>query len=329
MAKRPDTFETVRIVLELLKRIPRNRKVSAPELHAQLKAAGMDRDIRTIQRQLDSLAEEFDLERDDRSKPYGYRWKEKAQGFSLPGLNERESLLLALAEQHLRNLLPASVTRSLESFFEQARRNLDPLTRSPREREWLSKVRVVSTTQPLLPPAIPSGVFDQVSNALYGNFWLDVTYKNATGKSTKAEVMPLGLAQQGQRLYLIGRFKGFSDDRSLALHRISRARSSTLNFERPKDFDLKRFDDEGRFNFGSGKQVRLTFQIEKEAGLHLLETPLSRDQTVRELPRHYEISATVTESAQLTWWLRSFGGAVDRVSKRANAARRRKVRPPQ
>ena len=252
MPRRPDTFETVRIVLEMLKRIPRTRKISAPELHAQLKTAGFERDLRTVQRHLDSLADAFDIERDDRSKPYGYRWKEKAQGLSLPGLNERESLLMALAEQHLRNLLPARIGKSLEAFFEQARRNLGPLTKSPKEREWLNKVRVVSTTQPLIPPSVSGAVFEQVSNALYANVWLDVIYKNAGGKSTKALVMPLGLAQQGPRLYLIGRFQGFNDERSLALHRIVRARASTLTFERPKEFDLQRFDDEGRFSFGDG-----------------------------------------------------------------------------
>jgi len=315
MPRRPDTFETVRIVLEILKRIPRTRKISAPELHAQLKAAGLDRDLRTVQRHLDSLSETFDIERDDRSKPYGYRWKERAQTLSLPGLNERESLLLALAEQHLRNLLPAQITRSLEAFFEQARSNLGPLTKAPREREWLSKVRVVATTQPLLPPRILPGVFEQVSAALYGNLWLDVTYSNAAGKSTRAEVMPLGLAQQGPRLYLIGRFKGFTDDRSLALHRISRARASTLSFERPRDFDLRRFDEEGRFAFGQGKRIRLRFWIKKDVGLHLLETPLSSDQTVKTRAQHYEIEATVIDSAQLTWWLRSFGTAVGKIRK--------------
>lgn len=317
MARRPDTFETVRIVLELLKRIPRTRRISASELRDQLEAAGLKRDIRTIQRQLDALTEVFDIERDDRSKPYGYRWKDKAQGLSLPGLNERESLLLALAEQHLRNLLPASIARSMETFFAQAHSNLGPLSKAYKEREWLSKVRVVSTTQPLLPPKILPGVFEQVSNALYSNHWLDVTYKNASGRSTKAEVMPLGLAQQGPRLYLIGRFRGFTDDRSLALHRISAARQMTLSFERPKDFDLQKFDDEGRFSFGAGKRVRLRFLIEKDAGLHVLETPLSLDQKVRKLPKHYEVTATVTDSAQLTWWLRSFGGAISNVQKRA------------
>ena len=153
-----------------------------------------------------SVTEHFEIERDERSRPFGYRWKERAQGLSLPGLNERESLLLALAEEHLRNLMPASITKSMEAFFSQAQSNLDPLTKARREREWLTKVRVVSTTQPLLPPNVQPGVFEQVSNALYANQWLMVTYSNASGKRIKAEVMPLGLAQQGPRLYVIGRF---------------------------------------------------------------------------------------------------------------------------
>lgn len=316
MAKRPDTSETVRIVLEILRRIPRTRKVTASELHAQLVAADFDRNLRTVQRHLDALAEGFDIECDDRSKPYGYRWRKGAQTLSLPGLNEQESLLLALAAEHLRNLLPTRITDSLKAFFEEARSNLGPMSKAPKEREWLSKVRVVATTQPLLPPAIAPGVFEHVSNALYGNCWLHVTYRNAAGKSTKAEVMPLGIAQQGPRLYLVGRFRGFNDDRTLAVHRITHAQASTLTFERPKDFELRRFDDEGRFAFGEGKKVRLRFRIEKIAGLHLLETPLSEDQRVKVLGDHFEITATVIDSEQLTWWLRSFGDAVQPISKR-------------
>ena len=67
MAKRPDTKETVLLALELLRRIPRNRKVSTSELLAQLKDAGIERDLRTIQRQLEMLSEHFDIERDERS----------------------------------------------------------------------------------------------------------------------------------------------------------------------------------------------------------------------------------------------------------------------
>jgi predicted DNA-binding transcriptional regulator YafY len=128
--------------------------------------------------------------------------------------------------------------------------------------------------------------------------------------------MPLGLAQQGPRLYLVCRYKGYDNERSLALHRMHSVRMSTLTFERPKDFDLKRFDDDGRFGFGEGEKIRLTFRIDKDYGLHLLETPLSRDQqAVERDDGTLEITATVVDSAMLDWWLRGFGEAVCDVRK--------------
>ena len=315
MGKRPDTKETVLLALELLRRIPRNSKVSASELHAQLAELGLGRDIRTIQRQMEMLSEHFDIERDDRNKPYGYKWKERAQGLALPMLNEQESLLLTLAEQHLRNLLPASLMKSMGGFFSQARTNLGPHANTKREREWLEKVRVVSSTQPLLPPKINAGVFEEVSNALYGNRWLSLDYKNAAGKRSNVEVMPLGLAQQGPRLYLVCRYRNYDNERSLALHRIISAKASTLTFERPKEFDLQKYDDDGRFGFGEGKRIRLSFRIDKGAGFHLLESPLSADQQVTEIGEQFEISATVVDTAQLQWWLRGFGEDVCNIQR--------------
>ena len=320
MAKRSDTIETVLLALELLHRIPRNRKVSAPELYEQLSGTKVERNLRTIQRQLEMLSEHFEIERDDRSKPYGYRWKERARAWSLPMLSEQESLLLTLAEKQLRSLLPGSLMKSMEGFFAQARSNLGQHANAKHEREWLSKIRVVSETQPLLPPKIKPGVFEEVSNALYGNRWLNLDYKNAAGKVTKAEVMPLGLAQQGPRLYLVCRFKDYDNERSLALHRINAAKASILTFDRPKDFDLQKYDADGRFGFGEGKRIRLSFRITKSAGAHLLETPLAVDQQVTDLGEWYEIAATVVDTVQLQWWLRGFGDKVSDVQRKEDIA---------
>ena len=315
MSKRPDSMETLQISLELLKRIPKGRTITATELRDQLAEAGFERDMRTIQRQLETLSEFYDLDRDDSTKPYRYCWKERAKGLSLPSLSTQESLLLMLAEQHLSCLLPARLMKSMEGFFTQARSQLGNKGTTQREREWLDKVRVVSTSQPLLPPKINPAVFDQVSNALYGNQWLEVDYKNAASKRTSTRVMPLGLAQQGPRMYLVCRFDGYDNERSLALHRILTARATTLTFERPKEFDLKQYDDDGRFGYGDGQHIRLNFRIEKDAGLHLLESPLSVDQQVVELEDAYEITATVVDSAMLEWWLRGFGESVSGISK--------------
>lgn len=317
MSTRPNTSETVILAIELLRRIPKNHKVTANELHQQLRDIGIDRDIRSIQRQLETLSEHFDIERDDRNKPYGYKWKEQSQGLSLPILSKQEALILALAEDHLSKFLPASLVNSMDSFFQQARYNLGSNQQKQLEREWLSKVRVVSTTQPLLPPKIREGVFEEISNALYTNQWLTVSYENRF-KELKQDkkIMPLGLAQQGPRLFLVCRFKGYDNERTLAIHRIRTAKASTTTFEGPKDFDLEQYDNNGQFGFGNGKKIKLTIKISHGAGWHLKETPLSTDQTIEKLDDDWlRITATVVDTAQLDWWLRGFGDGIDGIFK--------------
>ena len=325
---RPDSLETTLLALEILRRIPRRNKITAKQLHQQLQDAGLERDLRSIQRLLATLSDStLGIERDDRSKPYGFRWQESVRGLATAQLTAQESLLLQLAEEHLKHLLPARLMQSMAGFFNQARRNLDGHSADGQlahrlEREWPGKVRVVATSQPLLAPSIAPGVLEEVSDALYANRYLELDYQNAAGKRHQAKVMPLGLAQQGPSLYLVCRFDGFDNERSLALHRIRKAQASTHGFERPKDFDLAQYAADGRFGFGQGQQVRLSFQIDAQAGFHLRETPLSPDQQVKELKNGWlQVTATVVDSAMLDWWLRGFGEAVQDICKRPLAAR--------
>ena len=110
------------------------------------------------------------------------------------------------------------------------------------------------------------------------------------------------------------RFEDFDNERSLALHRIQKAQVSTLAFERPDEFDLQKYDEEGRFGFGEGQRIALSFNIEKGAGFHLSETPLSTDQEISDIDEDWmQIKATVVNSAMLEWWLRGFGNSVNKV----------------
>jgi predicted DNA-binding transcriptional regulator YafY len=228
----------------------------------------------------------------------------------------QESLVLTLAEQQLRPLLPPKLFKSMEGFFAQARRNLGPTSSAELERQWLKKIRVVSTTQPLLPPPIRPGVLEAVSEALYANLRLHVEYRNAIGQRTKSDVMPLGLAQQGTRLYLVCRFEGFSNERNLALHRIETAKLTSLPFERPRTFDLNAYDGDGRFHLGDGNKIRLKLRIARGAGLHITESPLSPDQTVTEGADYFDITATVVDSVLLDHWIRGFGADIIRYEKK-------------
>ena len=301
--------------LELLRRIPRGSWISITALRETLADDGLQRSVRTTQRQLSLLMRHFDIECNTSDSVYSYRWKNGAKALEMQSMTGEEALLLTLAHENLASLLPPKLMQSMAGFFGLAR---DTALRShgdasKEDRQWMSKVRVISTTQPLLPPTIQPGVLEEVSNALYANLWLAVDYKNAQAERKIADVKPLGLAQQGASLYLVCRFDGYANERSLALHRIVTAKASTLKFDRPTDFNLQQYDADGRFGFGEGQRIRLSFRIDKGAGLHLLESRLSEDQQHQDVGEHYDISATVVDTAQLEWWLRGFGDSVSQV----------------
>ena len=52
VSKQNGKLDTVMLVIELLRHIPRNRNVNASELHQEHRDAGWERDLRTVQRQL-------------------------------------------------------------------------------------------------------------------------------------------------------------------------------------------------------------------------------------------------------------------------------------
>ena len=323
MPQRPPGLETLQLALQLLKNIPRHKFVSASDMLKRLDEKDIKRDLRTVQRQLDMLSKAFDIECDTRSKPYGYKWKSEAKPLSLPGLSATESLVLAMGQAHLSQLMPARVRKEMSAFFEQADgnlRNLDTTGKTPKlqkERAWLKKVRVVPVTQSLLPPKIQPGVFEAVSDALFHDHWLAVKYTNAAGKQHDANVMPLGLAQQGVRLFLVCRYEKHEDERALVLHRIQSAKDTQRAFERPTDFDLERYDSEGRFGFGEGKLIKLKIAVSDFHRLILDETPLSKDQTIERVRGRNVVIATVVESQQLVWWLRGLGDEATVLAPRA------------
>ncbi|WP_050554382.1 MULTISPECIES: helix-turn-helix transcriptional regulator [Vibrio] len=315
LSNRKTTQDSLVLALEILKRIPKHRKVTALEVREQLEAIGLSRDIRTIQRNLEMLSEHLAIDRDTRSKPYGYSLRSSGPEFGVSFLNAHESLLLALAEKHLRFLLPKDVVRSLRTHFNEARYNLEFEPKNIKDRVWKDKIKIVREAQPLLAPKVNKEVLENISQALYNDRLLTVIYHNKSNQTRKATIMPLGLAQQGVRLYLVCRFEGFDNERSLAVHRIHDAKVSSFSFKRPADFSLEKYDSDGRFGFGEGERCWLQFEICKQAGYHLLETPLSEDQIVLELENSYRISATVIDSLLLDKWLRSFGSDVCNIHK--------------
>ncbi len=302
-----DALDTSLAMIELLRAIPRKRFVTANQLAQSLKHSGHQRSMRSVQRLLEQLADHFPIECDTRSKPYGYRWREGAEGFHLPMPTPAESILLRLAQTQLQALLPGSLDGVFQPLFSAARQSLESAPSQAPQRRWLDKVRRIPTTQPLLPPKMVPGILDTVSTALYLEHKLRIVYRNVQGERVEATVWPLGLALQEPRLYLVSRFEGYDNERILALVRIEQAEMLEERFPYPENFSLANYDAEGRFAFGQGRKVQIRFRIHKATGWHLLESPLSLDQTVEIEPDALCIRATVMDSKLLHGWLRGFG----------------------
>lgn len=313
MGKKSSVTDTTMLRLEILRRIPEKRAVTARELERALNGEGFTQSERTIQRHLDEISKDKSLGivQDKRSKPYGYHRSVKAAGFQVTNISAQEAILFRLAEIYLENILPSSLKQSMKSFFEQAQRNLCYDENIRYEKEWIKKVFVMGGAYPLLPPTIKEGVLNEVTEALYKNCYLYLEYINAKGEHTNTHVMPLGLGQQENRLYLVARYEGNSIDRTFALHRIQYCHSTLRTFERPADFDIQQYAAEGRFYFGEGRRIHLTFCINKVSGQHLQETPLSNDQKIEVLSADVlRITATVVDSLFFKRWLQGFGGNV-------------------
>lgn len=301
------------LILEILRRIPRRHYTTSTHLHEQVAAAGYEVTLRTVQRHLDAICSRFPIECDTRGKPFGYRWVEGAEGLKLPLLTASEALLLQLAKSEVSQLLPTRTLVSMAPLFATARRELEATPAPQVERRWLKKVQRIPESQPLLAPKIGSGVFEVVSDALYRECKLNIGYRNAQGQYKRATVWPLGLVQQGMRLYLVCRFEGYDNERILVLSRITQAEASNESFRWPADFDLADYCSGGDFGVSYGRKIHLRFCIDKACGQHLLESPLAADQTTRDLGDTLEITATVMETELLHRWLRGWGEKLGEV----------------
>ena len=314
MAKNVDAVSRQWQLLRCLPRYP--RKITVKDIHQHLSTDHVAVDERTIQRDLHNLSLLFQIEVDDRDKPFGWSWSKDAKSFDLAGLSVNEALTFVLAEQHLTHLLPACAVEHLSHYFSAARDRLDAEPQPKHGRNWLNKVRTVPPTQPLIPPAIDDDVLCAVSTALLHEHQLEIQYRRKGEKLSKHyQLHPLALVQRGSVLYLYARLFDHPNARILALHRIEQANVlDDLPAVAPEGFDLDDLLAAGNLDFGRGERIAVRLRFYDGKGEHLHETPLSDDQCIEEdgLARGVlTLNATVADTPQLRWWLLGFGEGVE------------------
>ena len=296
--------------LEILRRIPRNQWITTNELLNSLNRDGVGISLQTLQRALKDFVrtESLGIECNDKSRPFGYR-QTGLSGFDLK-LSPSEALMMRLVDEHLTYQLPERLTRDFKSFFDAARLVLNEDSRYTKEREWLKKVAVVPNTLPFMAPKILPRIFTAVSEALFRNHKLQITYTNSSGHKTQKTVTPLGLVQQDVRIYLVCQFDGYDNYRHLALHRLQEAIVSPHEAVRPADFTLRKYIDEAPFNYNSPdkKLIRLTFEISEFATVtNLQETPMNRTQRITQIGDNlWKLEVELKDSLLLDGWLKTW-----------------------
>ncbi|MGI4721122.1 MAG: helix-turn-helix transcriptional regulator [Janthinobacterium lividum] len=298
----------------MLRMVPRAPlKVSARELCERLCTAGFAVTKRTVERDLKELSDVFPIVVDSRDKPYGWSWLREASSFDLPGLTLPEALTLTLVEQHLRHQLPPNTVDALHPHFQSAARTLSAAGDTAPSRAWLDKVRSVPPQQPLLPPRMDDECQRIVYLALMQDRQLRLHYRkrDADVPTVYAAVHPLAVVQRGGLVYLVCMFGVYDDVRTIALHRVQQAESLYEPARRKPGFDIDAYIASGQFGVIAGAPIALRAVFTRAAGEHLLETPLSADQTLTaDADGRLHLRATVPNTRALVWWLLGFGDGV-------------------
>lgn len=298
----------------MLRMVPRApAKVSAGDLCERLREAEFNVSKRTVERDLNELAQVFPIAVDNRDKPYGWSWLRDAASFDLPGMSLPEALTLTMVEQHLRHHLPPSAVDALAPHFQSAARTLASVDKSVPSRIWLDKVRSVPAQQPLLPPRMDEECQRTVYLALMQDRQLRLHYRkrDAATPTVYEVVHPMAIVQRGGLIYIVCMFADFEDVRTIALHRVQQAEMRYEPARKKAGFNIDAYIATGQFGVIAGAPITLRALFSRIAGEHLFETPLAADQQLLAAgDGQLQLTANVPNTRALVWWLLGFGDGV-------------------
>jgi predicted DNA-binding transcriptional regulator YafY len=263
--------------------------------------------LRTVQRDLNALAETFPLDFDE-SKPQGWCWRPGAGQLEIPSMDAHAALTFNLVEEYMQNLLPRSTLSHMAPWFDAAQGVAS--SQASTVTKWRDKLRVIPHTLNKVPAPIDPDIQAAIYNGLLNEKQIQVTYRAiTTGKEAKTyPVHPLGLVVMEQVVYLVCTVKDYQDARFLALHRIDSAELLEATAVRPTTFDIDEFIMR-EFGIRLGKEpINLVLRTRGVLAKYLAETPVAPDQTMTAIDDGWtRLGVCVQDTIQLRNWLRSLG----------------------
>lgn len=294
----------------MLRLIPRHpRRIDSGRIRDELERQGYTITLRSIQRDLNKLSAVLPL-CSDQSKPQGWWWEADADLLEIPGLDPQAALVFKMAEQHLKQVLPASTLDALRPWFRAANGVLDALPDGI--GGWMGKVRILPNGPPLIPPSINQDVQSAIYHALFENRRLALSYRPRGAEIAKAyEINPMAVVQRGHLIYIVCTLWDYSNPMLMLMHRVESAVVMDTPATCPEGFDVDEYIAEGELGYRVGPPILLRTVLDPSLEQVFSETRLAEDQALERInDGKILISATVQDTKELRAWLRSFGRLV-------------------
>jgi predicted DNA-binding transcriptional regulator YafY len=299
--------------LAMLQTIPRYPlTINTSDIQTRLADQGFEINVRSIQRDLEKLSVYYPLIVDEGVRPYAWSFDVNAASRMLPMLDVPAALTFELAYAYLKPVLPGKVLSHLEPHFREARevlkRNGNPLS------HWPEKIRVITRGLSSKRPAVDAEVLENLTQALLDNQRCEIIYQGRRWKAPeKIIINPLAMVFREPNTYLITTIEGREHVRQLVLHRIQHVKVLAEPVQRPADFDVDKFIDNGEMHvLNSNQQISLKLRCDKPQLLQLIESPIGVDQDIyTDNETFFELTVTLADSQDLRWWLLAQSSHVD------------------
>jgi predicted DNA-binding transcriptional regulator YafY len=302
-------YTTILRQWEMLKLIPTSpASITAQELTQRLVNLEYPVNKRTVERDLNALSGPFSYTCLTDTQPYRWHWI-RGKALEIPGIGIADALCLGLSECVLKTLLPKEMLEVLEPKFALARTKLSH-SQGNTLHNVPQKYGYVPATLSHLPPTVNMGVFETIQDALIQELQVTVSYAAFNEKEKLLTLHPLSIIQKGTIPYLVATAFGYTDVRLYAIHRIQSAEMTRDRAVIPSDFTTEGYIAAGAMEFGSGDEIKLKASLSKELATYLTEAPLSADQKISYKADGYELTATVRDSWELTFWILSQGSSI-------------------
>jgi predicted DNA-binding transcriptional regulator YafY len=290
--------------------------ITTKELHQHLIEEGYNVSKRTIERDLEKLADLVGLTFEETTE--GYVWCRL--GNNNGKLNEilpTEALMLVLSEKLLLQTMPQSCKTKIKNRVTKAK-NILNLGHSL--GAWQDKLQVISDGYPLINghESIENSIREIVYESVLKESVLTISYYAKDQDNPMIyQLNPLGIIIRGQSHYLVAtKVSAPEEPRLFLFHRITDAKYEYKSVTKPRTFTLKEYFA----NNPSGWMLRDTKElVELEVrgfALDVLEhNRLSEDQALKMIDKEWTtVRFTCIPTYDLTAWILRYGSDVICVS---------------